>query len=64
MPGDMLLGYVRTHNGLHPGEYIVNACTCERRASMALDVSKVKKYYDRFGSEHDSQGFYEDPPIE
>ena len=31
---------------------------------MALDSPKVKKYYDRFGSKQDSQGFYEDAPIE
>ena len=30
---------------------------------MPLDTSKVKKYYDRFGSKQDSQGFYEDPPV-
>jgi len=31
---------------------------------MALTISKVKRYYDRFGNKLDSQGFYEDPPIE
>ncbi|HUX20765.1 MAG TPA: class I SAM-dependent methyltransferase [Spirochaetia bacterium] len=31
---------------------------------MALSKAKVKKYYDRFGIKQDSQGFYEDPPVE
>ncbi len=31
---------------------------------MALSISQVKKYYDRFGARQDSQGFYEDPPID
>lgn len=31
---------------------------------MALELSRVKQYYDRFGSKQDAQGFYEDTPIE
>ena len=31
---------------------------------MALSVAMTKRYYDRFGLKQDSQGFYEDPPIE
>jgi ubiquinone/menaquinone biosynthesis C-methylase UbiE len=35
-----------------------------RRGFMALETARVKRYYDRFGSKQDSQGFYEDLPIE
>ncbi|WP_455381860.1 class I SAM-dependent methyltransferase [Salinispira pacifica] len=31
---------------------------------MALGLEGVRKYYDRFGSRQDSQGFYEDPAID
>lgn len=31
---------------------------------MTLSQTKVQAYYDGFGNKQDSQGFYEDPPVE
>lgn len=31
---------------------------------MTLSQTKVQAYYDGFGKKQDSQGFYEDPPVE